>query len=162
MQCEICGAEIAGKPNTIMMDGSELQVCKNCSRFGKAVDKFSPVPKKVVPRERTFQARRPKPRPRRDEFREMPELVSDYGMIVKKAREKCGLTPEKLGIKIKVKSSLIKKIERHEIVPEDSLRMKLEKELNIKLTDKMSDEKWNAGTRAKGTTLGDIASIKRK
>lgn len=161
MQCEICGTEVSGSPKRVVIDGSELQVCNTCARFGEVTDKFSPVPRKVIPQERAFRAR-PKPRPRRDEFREMPEIVPEYGRIVKEAREGMELTPEELGVKIKERASLIRKIERHEIVPEDSVRIKLEKELNVKLTDKLSDEDWKSGKGGRGLTLGDIASIKKR
>ncbi|MDF0589720.1 multiprotein bridging factor aMBF1 [Candidatus Methanocrinis natronophilus] len=161
MQCEICGAEVSGSPKRVVIDGSELQVCNTCARFGEVLDKFSPVPRKVIPQERAFRAA-PKPRPRRDEFREMPEIVPEYGRIVKEAREGMELTPEELGLKIKEKASLIRKIERHEIVPEDSVRIKLERELNVKLTDKLSDEDWKAGKGGRGVTLGDIAFIKKR
>lgn len=159
MQCEICGSEISGGPNRIVVDGSILEVCKNCSRFGQAEDKWSPVPKKVIPQRRAFRTRRPK---LRDEFKDLPEIIPDYGRVVKEAREKVGLTPEKLGIKIKEKSSLILKIERHDIIPEDSVRNKLERELDIRLTDEARATEWKPGRGGKGLTLGDIASIKRK
>ena len=110
MQCEICGAEVSEKPKKVVIDGSELQVCNSCARFGEVADKFSPVPRKVIPQERAFRAP-PKPRPRRDEFKEMPEIVPEYGQIVKEAREGMGLTREELGLKIKEKASLIRKID---------------------------------------------------
>jgi len=162
MQCEICGTEIPGRPKKVVIDGSELQVCERCARFGEAVDKFTPVPRKIAPSERAFRTPKPKPRSRRDEFREMAELVPDYGKVVRAAREKSGLTPEKLGRKINEKSSLIKKIERHEIVPEDAVRKKLEKELDIKLVDQVGGEEWKPSGGGKGLTLGDIASIKKR
>jgi putative transcription factor len=161
MQCEICGAEIKGSPNRILVDGSSLDVCKSCARFGKAEDKWSPVPRKMAPVERSFAPVR-KPRPARDEFREMPDIVPDFGRKVREARESLGLDPEKLGVRIKEKSTLIRKIEREEIIPEDSVRKKLEKELNIKLTDQVTDAKVKASGGAKGLTLGDIANIKRR
>jgi putative transcription factor len=161
MQCEICGTEVSGKPRRVVIDGSELQVCNNCARFGEVTDKFSPVPRKIIPQDRAFRAP-PKPRPRRDEFREMPEIVPEYGRIVKEGREGMDLSPEELGLKIKEKASLIRKIERQEIIPEDSVRTKLERELNVKLTDKLSDEDWKAGKGGRGLTLGDIASIKKR
>jgi len=165
MQCEICGVEITSRPIKVVIDGSEMQVCSSCARFGKAVDKFSPVSRKVapvLPPERTFTARRPPARSRRDEFRDMAELISDYGSMVRTARENMELTPEELGVKIKEKSSLVKKIERQDIIPEDAVRVKLEKALNIKLTDKVGDAEWKNKSGSKGTTLGDIAFIKKK
>jgi putative transcription factor len=161
MQCEICGAEIKGSPNRILVDGSSLDVCKSCARFGKADDKWSPVPRKVAPVERAFAPVR-KPRPVRDQFKDMAEIVPDFGRKVREARESIGLNPEELGVRIKEKSTLIRKIEREEIIPEDSVRMKLERELKIKLTDQVTDAKVRASGGAKGLTLGDIANIKRR
>jgi putative transcription factor len=159
MQCEICGADIQGSPNRVVVDGSSLEVCKSCARFGKADDKWKPVPRKVVPVERAFTVARPKPR---DHFKDLMEIVPEYGRKVREARESLGLSPEELGLKIKEKSTLIRKIEREEIIPEDSIRKKLERELKIKLTDEVTDAKMKSGSGAKGLTLGDIASIKRR
>ena len=160
-QCEICGAEIPGAPQKIVIDGSALEVCKSCARFGKPEDKWSSVPKKIVPAERAFAIRRSPPRIR-DRFKDIVELVPDYGRKIREARESQGITPEELGLRIKEKSALIKKIEREEITPEDEIRKKLEKELKIKLTEEESDTKVKAFGSGKGLTLGDIASIKRK
>jgi len=158
-QCEICGAEISGASQRIVIDGSALDVCKSCARFGKPDDKWSPVSRKIVPVERAFTARRPKPR---DQFKDLVELVPDYGRMIREARESLGLTPEALGAKIKEKATLLKKIEREEISPEDEVRKKLERELNIKLTDQVGEAKLKSGGQSRGLTLGDIASIKRK
>ena len=159
MQCEICGAEILGTPNRIVIDRSTMDVCKSCARFGKPEDKWTPVPRKVVPVERAFAVRRPQ---HRDEFKNLVEIIPEYGHVIREAREKLGLTPEELASAIKEKAALLKKIERQELVPEDDVRKKLEKELNIKLTDQPTEEmvKYHGG--AKGLTLGDIADIKRK
>lgn len=159
MQCEICGAEIPGTPNRIVIDRSTLDVCKSCARFGKAEDKWTPVPRKVVPVERAFTVRRPQ---LRDHFKDLVEIVPEYGRVIREARERQGLTPDELASTIKEKAALIKKIERQELVPEDRVRKKLEKELDIKLTDQATDEKVKYRGGAKGLTLGDIADIKRK
>ena len=159
MQCEICGAEIPGTPNRIVIDRSTLDVCKSCARFGKAEDKWTPVPRKVVPVERAFTARRPQSR---DQFKDLVEIVPEYGRVIREAREGLGLTPDELASTIKEKAALIKKIERQELIPEDRVRKKLEKELSIKLTDQSTEEKVKYRGGAKGLTLGDIADIKRK
>jgi putative transcription factor len=159
MQCEICGAEIPGTPNRIVIDRSTLDVCKSCARFGKAEDKWTPVPRKVVPVERAFTVKRPQSR---DQFKDLVEIVPEYGRVIREARERLGLTPDELASTIKEKAALIKKIERQELVPEDRVRKKLEKELNIKLTDQATEEKVKYHGGAKGLTLGDIADIKRK
>lgn len=159
MQCEICGAEIPGSPCRIVIDSSALDVCKSCARFGKPEDKWSPVTRKTAPVERAFTVRKPKPR---DHFKDLVEIVPDYGQKIREARERLGMSPEDLGAKIKEKAALIKKIEREEISPEDRIRAKLEKELNIKLTDQVSETRVKSGSGARGLTLGDIANIKRK
>ncbi|MDD1749224.1 MAG: multiprotein bridging factor aMBF1 [Methanothrix sp.] len=158
-QCEICGAEISGAPQRIVIDGSALEVCKGCARFGKPEDKWSPVPKKMVPVARAFTVKRPQPR---DHFKDLVELVPDFGRKIREAREGLGLSPEELGGRIKEKATLLKKIEREEISPEDEIRKKLEKELKIKLTDQQNETRARSGSAGRGLTLGDIASIKRK
>lgn len=158
-QCEICGAEISGAPQRIVIDRSTLDVCKSCARFGKPEDKWSPVPKKMVPMERAFTVNRPKPR---DHFKDLIELVPDFGRKIREAREGLGLSPEELGERIKEKATLLKKIEREDISPEDEIRKKLEKELKIKLSDQASETRVKSGSSGRGLTLGDIASIKRK
>jgi putative transcription factor len=158
-QCEICGAEISGPPQRIVIDRSTLEVCKSCARFGKPEDKWSPVPKKMVPVERAFTVQRPKPR---DHFKDLVELVPDFGRKIREARESMGLSVEELGARIKEKAPLLKKIEREDISPEDGVRKKLERELKIKLTDQASEARMKSSGASRGLTLGDIASIKRK
>ncbi len=158
-QCEICGAEIAGLPQRIVIDRSTLDVCKSCARFGKPEDKWTPVPRKMVPVERAFIVKRPQPR---DHFKDLVELVPEFGRKIREAREAQGMSLEQLGARIKEKATLLKKIEREDISPEDEVRKKLEKELKIKLTDQASESRVKAGSAGRGLTLGDIASIKRK
>jgi putative transcription factor len=158
-QCEICGAEISGVPQRIVVDRSTMEVCNSCARFGKPEDKWSLVPKKMVPAERAFTASRPKPR---DHFKDLVELVPDFGRKIREAREGLGLSPEELGGKIKEKATLLKKIEREDISPEDDIRKKLERVLKIKLLDEASEARVKSGSGGRGLTLGDIASIKRK
>jgi putative transcription factor len=158
-QCEICGAEISGLPQRIVIDRSTLDVCKSCARFGKPEDKWTPVPRKMVPVERAFIVKRPQPR---DHFKDLVELVPEFGRKIRNAREALGMSPEQLGVRIKEKATLLKKIEREDISPEDEVRKKLEKELKIKLTDQASESRVKAGSAGRGLTLGDIASIKRK
>jgi len=159
MQCEICGADIPGASTRITIDGSALEVCKSCARFGKQEDKFSPVPRKIVPAERAFRpVRKPKPR---DSFQDLKEVVPEYGHKIKEARDSLGLSLE-LADRLKEKASLLRKIEREELVPEDEIRKKLEKELKIKLIEEGGAERWKPGAGTRGLTLGDIASIKKR
>ena len=65
------------------------------------------------------------------------EIVPDFGMRVKDAREKLGLKQEELARRINEKVSLLRKIERGEIVPDDRVRQKLERILNISLVERV-------------------------
>jgi putative transcription factor len=161
MQCEICGAEIRGKPICITIDNSELQVCQKCAPYGKPVDKRTPVSRKVSPVVRTVP--RTERKPRKDFFDILKdELLDNYDQIIRESREARGWSQEDLAENIKEKASLIKKIERREIVPEDSVRKKLEYTLNIKLTERVEAAEQEVSRMKKDTTLGDIVKIKRK
>jgi putative transcription factor len=161
MQCEICGVEIIGSARKVVVEGTELDVCGRCSQYGKAPQGWTPVSRKVAPVEAI-----PKPgtrKTKRRSFDDMDdEIVSDYSKIIREAREAKGWTLEELGLNIKEKASLIRKIERSEIKPEDNLRKKLERSLEIKLTERVSHDVMEHGTGFQGTTLGDIVKIKRK
>jgi putative transcription factor len=163
MQCEICGVEIIGSARKVVVEGTELDVCGRCSQHGKASQGWTPVSRKVAP-----VAAIPKPKPgirksKRRPFDDMnDEIISDYSRIIREAREAKGWTLEELGLNIKEKASLIRKIERSEIKPEDNLRKKLERSLEIKLTERVSHDIMEHGTGFQGTTLGDIVKIKRK
>ena len=161
MQCEICGAEIREKPLCIIIDNSELQVCQKCAPYGKPVDKRTPVSRKVSPIVRTVT--RTEKRQNKDFFDILKnELLENYVQIIRDAREAKGWSQEDLAENLKEKASLIKKIERSEIIPEDSVIKKLEHALKIKITERV-DVSGPEGSHSKeDTTLGDIVIIKRK
>jgi len=159
MQCEICGSDIKGNAIRVTVEGTVLDVCSKCSRYGKPTDKWTPVSRKISPIEKVMVTRRP----RRDAFDKLEdEILSDYAHIIRKARESQGLTIEELASKMMEKSTLLRKIEREELFPEDSVRKKLESALNIKLTEKISSQDQRGGGFIRGTTLGDVAIIRKK
>jgi putative transcription factor len=161
MQCEICGAEIRGNPICITIDNSELQVCQKCAPYGKPVDKRTPVSRKISPVARVVT--RTENRPKKDFFDILKdELLDNYDQIIRDARKAKGWSQEDLAENIKEKASLIRKIERSEIVPEDTVRKKLEHALNIKLTERLDASGQEVSHLTKDTTLGDIVKIKRK
>lgn len=161
MQCEICGVEVFGKPRKVVVEGSEVEVCGKCAQYGTTPQSWSPVSKKVAPVKNApaMRVKRTKPNP----YNSMGEdIISEYSPVIRKAREERGWTQEELALNIKVKASLIRKVERGEILPEDSLRKKLENALGIKLTERVSNDIMEDSGMFKGTTLGDIVKIKRK
>jgi len=161
MQCEICGVEIIGKPRNVVVEGTKVEVCGKCAQYGTTPQSWSPVSKKMAPviKAPLPRTKRPKPNP----FNNMgEEIVSNYSQVIREGREEKGWTQEELALNTKVKVPLIRKVERAEIMPEDSLRKILEKTLDIKLTERVSNDMMEEGGMFKGTTLGDIVKIKRK
>ncbi|MDK2824835.1 transcriptional regulator, XRE family [Methanolobus vulcani] len=163
MQCEICGAEIRGDSFKVNIDGSELTVCGRCSQYGTAAGKRSPVSKKIAPVSRRPASATGSSRPpRKAPGMIVDELIDEYGQAIKEARERKKWSHDQLASKIKEKATLVKKIEREEIVPEDDVRQKIEKALDLKLTERTGDNDWSGERLNRGTTLGDIVTIKRK
>lgn len=159
MECEICGSEIKGNPIRVTVEGTVLDVCGKCAHYGKPQDKWTPVSRKMTPTERVIVTHRPK----RDVFDRLEdEIIPDYAQAIKKARESLGMTIEELASKMMEKATLIRKIEREELIPEDTVRKKLENTLNIKLTEKVSSKDQKGGGFIRGTTLGDVAIIRKK
>src|SRR5660397_177153 len=123
MECEICGTDIKGNSIRVIVEGTVLDVCSKCAHYGKPQNKWTPVSRKMAPTERVIVTHRPK----RDAFdKREDEILPDYAQVIKKARESQGLTVEDLASKMMEKATVIRKIERAEIVPEDTVRKKLE------------------------------------
>ncbi|ELY28013.1 HTH DNA-binding protein [Haloferax volcanii DS2] len=94
-------------------------------------------------------------------FDDMDEIATDYDDRIRQARESRGLSQEELAQSLNEKASLIRKIERGDIMPPDSVRKKIERKLDISLVEGESDDdsEWSGGGSTT-TTLGDV--IKRK
>ena len=91
------------------------------------------------------------------------ELITDYGNVVRKAREKTGLNAEDFAKSINEKKGTIVKIESQTLVPDDKLIAKLEKALNIKLKEAMTDGGTvGGGQKSQGMTLGNFIKVEKK
>ena len=151
MRCEICGKKIIGKPMKTKIESSTMLTCNACAKFGK-VQREPPKPRKHRPVRR-------KPR-----FEEPShEILEDYNVIIREAREKNGWSREDLAEKIYEKASVINRMESGKMVPDIKLARKLERILNIKLMEKLENViPDDVGPSARrGATIGDIARIKR-
>jgi putative transcription factor len=157
MHCELCGKEILGKPKRVVVEGAELETCAACGSFGTEIRRpqtFIGPTSKVAAHSRTRY---------RDIYRQMEgELDPDFNDIVKNARERAGMTQEHLAAKIMEKALVIKKIERKELTPDDKLRKKLEKALNVNLLIEIGREKAQRGKPSGNLTLGDVAVVRRR
>jgi len=150
MRCEICGKKIIGKPIRVKIEGSIMDVCVDCSKFGKIQRQITEKPKK--PPRRISRGIEP-----------IYEILEDYNMIIREAREKRGWSREDLAKKINEKVSVIHRIEAARMEPDIKLAKKLEKILNIRILEKFEEEETPDLRRGsfKGTTIGDIARIKK-
>lgn len=152
MRCEICGKKVVGRPVRVKIDGSIMQTCNECSKFGKVQKE----PRKPV---------KPRTSPRRVRVREPTyEVSEEFNTLIRIAREKKGWSREDLAKKIYEKASVINRIESGKMIPDIKLAKKIEKVLNITILDKIEDNPLEDLSQSKmgGTTIGDIAQIKRQ
>ena len=166
MQCEMCGESIRGTPKLVRVEGAELQVCSRCEKYGTEVQrpKRDDVQRSVAhPVAGTSGKAIPVAVQRkRDMFDYMGgDIVDDYSERIRKARMAKELSQKDLSMLMKEKELLIKKIEKGELIPEEDVRKKLEKVLEIKLVDTIIDE-TEKKTQGKIThTLGDLTIIRK-
>ena len=139
MLCEMCGKE-AGATKPVFIEGTKLQVCQNCARFGEECrpqggKTTTAAPSAMVIEERL--QRREKRMQTRDVYAsaQSVEIIDDYGGVIKEARKAAGMDVEQFAASIYEKKGLIAKIEANDIVPDEKVMRKIEKALNIKLTE---------------------------
>ena len=175
VQCEMCGTE-TGAPKTVKIEGAELEVCDDCADFGTEVrtEETSSTSTKYSTSSSSSGSSSSSSSStsgssggggggsRRDMFDEMDEVVQDYDDRIRDARESEGLTQEELADGLNEKSSLIRKLERGDVLPSDGVQRKLEKSLGISLSAAGGgdDSEWSSDSAGGGTTLGDV--VKRK
>jgi putative transcription factor len=168
MQCEMCGETIRGAPKLIRVEGAELQVCMKCGKFGTEVQQVRRTDLRALPKP---AGARPAPAPgggaaavrhRRDMFDYMEgDVVDDYAVRIRHAREEKGLSQKDLAMQLKEKEHLIRKIENSELIPEEGVRKKLEKALGIRLIDAMVSEEEKKLPGKLAPTLGDLTVIRK-
>lgn len=167
----MCGADTSS-PKTVKVEGAELQLCDSCSQFGTEVktEQTSSTSTKYSTSSSSGStgssggsgSSTSRTRRRSDMFDEMDEIAQDYDERIRAARENAGLSQEDLAKELNEKASLIRKLERGDMLPSDGVQSKLERKLDISLTEGRSteDSEWDSGNASEGYTLGDV--VKRK
>ncbi|MFD1600962.1 multiprotein bridging factor aMBF1 [Halobellus rarus] len=176
-QCEMCGSE---RPSltTVKVEGAELELCDDCKEFGTEVRTESSSSQST--KYSTSSSSQSSGSSgssstsssagggssggstrRRDMFDDMDEIAADYDQQIREAREGLGLSQEELAQSLNEKASLIRKLERGDILPSDDVRKKVERKLEISLVEggDTDDNDWSGGSSTT-TTLGDV--VKRK
>ena len=90
--CELCGNNIAGFQTEI--EGTMMNVCEDCSKFGKIKSKSSV--KVIVTESKKVEIQEP-------EY----VFLQGYGSLVKNARERLKLKQEEMAKKLNVRESLL-------------------------------------------------------
>ncbi|PSP47556.1 TIGR00270 family protein [Halobacteriales archaeon QH_7_69_31] len=181
----MCGTE-TGSPKTVKVEGAELDVCGDCADFGTEVrtQETSSTSAKYSTSSSSSSSSSGSDSTgssgsaggsatstragggggggRSDMFDEMDEVVPDYDGRIRQGRERQGLTQKELADQLNEKASLIRKLERGEVLPSDSVQRKLERALDVSLSEGGGggDTDWSGGAATGGTTLGDV--VKRK
>jgi putative transcription factor len=162
LRCEVCGREIYGQPYYRIIEGGRMTVCSSCAQFGSK-DWDPKKPQATTVKRRTVTRSRPR---RRSEIEvaEAFELVDNYGELIRKTRQRKGISVEDFAKKIGEKESVIKKLEKGQLNPSISLVRKVQRELGIKLTDETpAATSGSFLTRPMGPrTLGDLIKVKSK
>ena len=139
--CELCGKS-TDKLYKVYIEGTILNVCADCLKYGKLVDENGNIIK--------------------ENKLEIKEIVGevvdeDYNKILIKYREEHKLKQEDMAKLLGIKESLYKSIENKKIIPDINLAKKIEKTLEIKITKKeVLTEKINNKDNKNYITVGDI------
>ncbi|MBN1544373.1 TIGR00270 family protein [Candidatus Woesearchaeota archaeon] len=154
--CDMCGKE--AELVKARIEGTLLDVCDECARFGEIVERRAFRPKELPQRQAAA------PKPKRKEILQI--IVTDYADKIKNAREKMGLTQEEFSKKLNERVSIMQKMEAGQFKPSIDLARKLERELHVHLVEQYDE----AGeiplstpkTKGEGFTLGDFVKVRKK
>ncbi|UCC93238.1 MAG: TIGR00270 family protein [Thermoplasmata archaeon] len=168
MPCEMCGKEVP-RLRKVQIGGSTLEVCNDCAKFREDAPSEAPAPAPVSSGPAAVAEPRPPSVPshhgkRKDALsRGEMDLAEDYNRRIIKGRRSKDLTQEELAKRINEKKSVISRLETGEMRPSDRLIKKLEKELDIKLKERMEYQVEPAKKQvgSGGVTLGDLIKMEK-
>ncbi|MBC8157572.1 TIGR00270 family protein [Armatimonadetes bacterium] len=125
--CEICGTPILEYGEKVYVEGNLITVCKTCSKRGKPLKNQQEIQRKP--------AMRPKKIEKLDRitFDDSAILINNFSEVIRNSRMANGLTHEQLGLLIKERVSLLRKIESGTLKPDEGLSRKLERFFRINL-----------------------------
>ena len=158
MICELCGKDVP-RLHRVVIEGVIMNVCNECAKFGKEISsKEIPKDVKYIPPEVVRERIERKKRKYSKDIEESEVLVEDYSERIRRARERLGWSQIELAKKILEKKTIISKLERGEMHPDNKLIKKLEKTLGITLKEKVTSVYKKDVKKSQGLTLGDLIS----
>jgi len=159
--CEMCGRELDQREaKKAMVEGSLLILCPSCYQRLSKHSVVKEAPDKTTQKKEKARAKQAPVRPPSRKAEEY-EVVEDYAVRVKSAREKLGWSQEVLAQKVGESVNTIKRIESSKLKPSIELAKKLEKILGVKLLEPIVEEIGEAHTMSRGEylTIGDLINI---
>lgn len=153
--CDLCGRE-AGDLVRAEIEGTELNVCEECGKFGfilgevekeEKEEKRTVLPKKRIMPEEEVEER----------------VVSAYAEKIRRAREKRRMDQEEFAKFLNEKESTARKWEGGNLRPGIESARKLERILGIDLIEKVEEKKIELKeTKSGEITLGDTIRIRKR
>ncbi|MBN1677847.1 MAG: TIGR00270 family protein [Candidatus Thermoplasmatota archaeon] len=162
MLCELCGKD-STFCKKVTIEGVQLEVCAECAKFGIEAKKAAPKevgPKPVIAQRLEVREKRARPKDVL-EATEREELVEDYGARIRDARAQRGVTQKDLAMKINERLTVLSKIETGDMRPDDKIVAKLEKELGIKLKEKVTETQVTRTVGTSSMTLADLIRMQK-
>ncbi|HDN76163.1 MAG TPA: TIGR00270 family protein [Acidilobales archaeon] len=168
LYCEMCGMAIdASLAKKALVDGVPLTLCPSCyskvMRERKVSDVRTRTPTKPKQTAKPV-TKRIKP-VRKEIMYAQFEVIDDYAVRIRKARERLGWSTKTLAMLVKESENTIKRIEAGKLVPPIDLARRLEDVLKVKLLVPITEEDigpFMAKESMKEVTLGEIVNIKVK
>ena len=176
-RCPICDGVIWGGGEEIMIEGARIRVCSSCAQKGNK----APAKKKLKSqlrrqqRAKTSKTRNDKKKSSKRRSRPVSnqlqnlEVIPDYAKKIRRIRNSQNMDQEKFAQTLNEKPSLIRRMEANKMKPTIQLAKKIQDTYNIQLLQKKdsnvnltASQRKKYIKRGKGTSLGDIAFIKKK
>ena len=147
-ECTLCGKKVE-KVFKIEVEGSVIEVCKSCGKYGNIIEEIKPRVEKVF-------VEKQKPQ----ELEEPEKILKpNYGQLIIQARKKIRLERKEFAMKINEKESVIRRVETQQMTPNEKLRKKIERFLEISLTEVYEEKRIESRVRKGTLTLGDIVEV---
>jgi putative transcription factor len=148
-ECELCGREMKDV-YIVSVESVEMRVCGSCSKGKKILYREVEMKKTGGPKVLTKSKKASE---------EEAELVEGYGKKIREARDRMQLPVKVLAEMISEKEPYLVRVEEEKTIPSITLTNKLEKTLQIKLTQQKNEES-SSHMRGKSekATLGDFVA----
>ncbi|MEW6721671.1 MAG: multiprotein-bridging factor 1 family protein [Candidatus Micrarchaeota archaeon] len=150
LYCDICGKGPVRAQ--ILVEGAKMLACGSCMRSGKVLFRFE-------------EGSPASPPPSVSVMEAGEEIIEGYGRRISGARDRLKLPLSVVAERVREKESYLNAVEHERLMPTLEVARKLEKELGIKLIEKVQATAGGASTSPRSfsePTLGDMVDPKKK